>query len=107
MIPRMRAACAIAAAILFASGTAGTATRHPPVAAMAEQAGGYADLVSLFTEWRAFQKPKLTDGVPDYTAEAMSAQQRELPAYQRRLAAIDPGAGRCRSRSTGTSSAPR
>ena len=91
MIPRMRAACAIAAAILFASGTAGTAMRHPPVAA-AEQAGGYADLVSLFTEWRAFQKPKLTDGVPDYTAEAMSAQQRALPAYQRRLAAIDPGA---------------
>jgi len=92
MIPRMRAACAIAAAILFASGTAGTAARHPPPVAAAEQAGGYADLVSLFTEWRVFQKPKLTDGVPDYTAEAMSAQQRELPAYQRRLAAIDPGA---------------
>ena len=92
MIPRMRAACAIAAAILFASGTAGTATRHPPAAAVAEQAGGHADLVSLFTEWRVFQKPKLTDGVPDYTAEAMSAQQRELPAYQRRLAAIEPGA---------------
>jgi len=89
MMPRMRAVCAIAAAILFASGTAGTASRHP---AAAEQGGGYSELVALFNDWRAFQKPKLADGVPDYTAEAMSAQQRELPAYQRRLAAIEPGA---------------
>ena len=28
--------------------------------------------------------------MPDYTAAAMAAQQRELAAYQRRLAAIDP-----------------
>ena len=86
MIPRMRAACAIAAAILFASGTAGTAMRHPPVAA-AEQAGGYADLVSLFTEWRAFQKPKLVDGVPDYTADGdvrAAARAAGLPAPPRR-----------------------
>ena len=48
------------------------------------------DLVALFGEWRAFQKPKRLDGVPDYTAAAMAAQQRELAGYQRRLAAIDP-----------------
>jgi Bacterial protein of unknown function (DUF885) len=90
MMPRMRAASAIAAAILFASGAAGTAWRHPAVPA--EQAGSYTDLVALFNDWRAFQKPKLAGAVPDYTADAMSAQQRELPAYQRRLAAIDPGA---------------
>ena len=35
--------------------------------------GGYQDLVTLFREWRAFQKPKLVDGVPDYSAAAMAA----------------------------------
>ncbi len=50
----------------------------------------YDDLVALFHEWRAFQRPKLVDGVPDYTAAAMAAQHRELAAYRRRLAAIDP-----------------
>src|SRR5262245_4276888 len=49
----------------------------------------YGDLTTLFAEWRTFQKPKLTDGVPDYTAAAMAAQRRDLPAFQRRLAAID------------------
>ncbi len=50
----------------------------------------YGDLVALFQEWRAFQQPKLVDGVPDYSAAAMAAQRRELPAYQHRLEAIDP-----------------
>ena len=45
--------------------------------------------MSLFSDWRAFQKPKVVDGVPDYTAAAMAAQQRELAAYQRRLAGIN------------------
>jgi hypothetical protein len=88
----MKAACAIAgAAILLASGTARMA---PAVSGLTEsgQSGGYQDLVSLFNDWRAFQQPKRLDGVPDYTATAMAAQQRELPAYQRRLAALDPGA---------------
>ena len=49
----------------------------------------YEDLVALFGEWRAFQKPKLVAGVPDYTAAAMAAQQRGLVSFQRRLAAID------------------
>jgi hypothetical protein len=54
----------------------------------AVQGSTHADLVALFSDWRAFQSPKLVDGVPDYTAAAMAAQQRELPAYQRRLTAI-------------------
>jgi hypothetical protein len=53
--------------------------------------GGYEDLVTLFREWRAFQKPKLVDGVPDYTAAVMAAQHRELAGWQRRLAALDGG----------------
>jgi len=48
------------------------------------------DLETLFSEWRAFQQPKLVDGVPDYSAAAMTAQQQALPDYQRRLVALDP-----------------
>ncbi|MEX1245628.1 MAG: DUF885 family protein [Thermoanaerobaculia bacterium] len=50
----------------------------------------YEDLVTFFRDWRSFQKPKLVDGAPDYSASAMAAQQRELETYRRRLAAIDP-----------------
>ena len=49
----------------------------------------YEDLVALFTTWRDFQRPKVVDGVPDYTAAAMEAQHRDLPSWQRRLAAFD------------------
>ncbi|HET9753111.1 MAG TPA: DUF885 family protein, partial [Myxococcales bacterium] len=55
-------------------------------------AGGYSDLVTLFAGWRAFQKPALVNGVPDYTPAAMARQQRELKAWQKRLAALDPRA---------------
>ena len=53
------------------------------------QAGSYRDLTALFEEFRAFHEPTLTDGVPDYSAEAMQRQYRELVDYQRRLAAFD------------------
>ncbi len=58
----------------------------------AEAAGNssYEDLVELFEKWREFQKPAIAEGVPDYTAEAMSRQHGELKEYQARLAAIDP-----------------
>src|SRR5262245_17016850 len=56
---------------------------------MAQQKkSSFEDLTKLFAEWRAFQRPILSDGVPDYTARAMSAQHRDLPAFQRRLAAV-------------------
>jgi len=51
--------------------------------------GDYDDLVKLFKDWREFQKPKMVDMVPDYTAEAMAKQYQELKKYQARLAAID------------------
>src|SRR5882672_8366174 len=53
------------------------------------QAMTYDDLVSLFEDWRSFQKPKLAGGVPDYTPAAMAAQRRALAGYRKRLAAID------------------
>ncbi len=50
----------------------------------------YGDLVALFEDWRSFQRPRLSAGVPDYSAPAMAVQRRELADYRRRLAAIDP-----------------
>ena len=49
----------------------------------------YDDLVTLFTAWRAFQQPKVVNGVPDYSPAAMAAQHRELATYRQRLAALD------------------
>ena len=78
-------AAAIAAAISTACGASSSGS-----ATSGSRSTRYEDLLALFTEWRAFQKPKLADGVPDYSADAMAAQQRELPAYERRLHTIDP-----------------
>ncbi len=49
----------------------------------------YEQLLSFFEDWRAFQKPKVSDGVPDYSASAMQTQYQEFAAYKSRLAAID------------------
>ena len=49
----------------------------------------YQDLAILFGEWRAFQRPRLVNGLPDYTATAMASQHRDLTTWQRRLATID------------------
>jgi hypothetical protein len=62
----------------------GTAKAAPP--------GTYDDLVVLYKDFRAFQKPRVVNGVPDYTPAAMAAQQKALAEYQKRLAAIDPNA---------------
>src|SRR5882672_6561650 len=77
----------IAAAACAACGGAGSPAGAEPSTSRTTR---YEDLRALFTDWRAFQQPRLADGVPDYSAEAMAAQQRELPAYERRLHAIDP-----------------
>jgi hypothetical protein len=74
--------CLLAAA--FAGVAAGPAAPGPP------RSTRYEDLLSFFREWRSFQKPRLVDGVPDYSGAAMAAQQRDLVSWRQRLAAIDP-----------------
>src|SRR6202162_1558110 len=76
------AACLLAAAA-FVVGAAGTPPPGPPRSAR------YEDLLSFFREWRAFQRPKLIDGVPDYSARALAAQLRELETWRRRLFAAE------------------
>ena len=62
------------------------------VTAPASAAGTYDDLVGLFHEWQAFERPALRDGAPDYTAPTLARKHAELRAYQSRLAALDPAA---------------
>ena len=49
----------------------------------------YQELVTLFREWREFERPKFVNGVPDYSRAAMAVQQRALPKWQARLQRID------------------
>ncbi len=54
--------------------------------------GSYEGLLALFDEWRAFERPALREGAPDYTAAAVGRRQEELKRFQARLAAIGPAA---------------
>ena len=60
--------------------------------APASAAGTYDDLIGLFREWQAFERPALRDGAPDYTAPTLARKHSELRVYQSRLAALDPAA---------------
>jgi hypothetical protein len=62
----------------------------PGLTAAQARATRYDDLVALFKDWRAVQRPTVVQGVPDYRAAAMAVQKTELARYQQRLKAIDP-----------------
>lgn len=51
--------------------------------------GDYAALLALYQDWRAFERPQMREGAPDYSAAAMARKQAELATYQARCAAID------------------
>ena len=60
-------------------------------------AGGRAqashqELVALFQEFVAFERPAMRDGAPDYTAATLRNKQAGLKALQSRLNALDPKA---------------
>lgn len=63
-----------------------TGCRAPGAGARSDR---YEDLVTLFREWREFQRPPMVNGVPDYSPAAMTAQYRALAGWRSRLAAID------------------
>jgi uncharacterized protein (DUF885 family) len=60
------------------------------VTASASAAGSYDELLSLYAEWREFERPPLRDGAPDYTGAALRRKEGGLRALQAKLAAIDP-----------------
>src|SRR5687767_288082 len=49
----------------------------------------FATLTRLFTEWRAFERPALREGAPDYTAVTMARKHNELKDWFVRLSSID------------------
>ena len=49
----------------------------------------YQDLVTLFHEWRAFEKPPILDGAPDYTAAMFQERWPVFLKLRERLEAID------------------
>ncbi len=51
-------------------------------------------LVSLFKEWRAFEKPPLRNGAPDYTVETFNKRLPVFKKLQQKLYAIDTSAWR-------------
>ena len=69
----------------------GNAPTDPSAPVEAGDPGTHPDLVELFDDWRAFERPEFTDGVPDYSAAAMDRQRGELPQWQARLRALAPG----------------
>ena len=69
------------AAPLAAFPTMASAQQEAPVT--------YQQLQSLFADWRAFQQPAMVNGVPDYSAAAMTKKQREFGSYRSRLKALD------------------
>jgi len=71
----------IIAACFMAGGT---------VHAEIQKATGYAGLVALFDEWRAFEAPTLTAGAPDYSAPAMARKLEGLKDFKDRLEALSP-----------------
>ena len=49
----------------------------------------YQDLVSLFREWRAFERPPLKDGAPDYTSGTFKERGPGFKKLQAKLLSID------------------
>jgi hypothetical protein len=66
-----------------------TGCRSPDAETPAAGSSRYEDLIALFKEFREFQKPKMVEGVPDYSAAAMTAQWQGLKEFQGRLAAMN------------------
>ena len=52
----------------------------------------FAQLESLFTEWRTFEEPpRVAGGIPDYSAGTNARRLAALTRMQQRLRAIDTG----------------
>ena len=83
-ISETRSAVAFTALLL-----SGLPAQGAPAAKAPAEPAGYAILVKLFDEWRYFEHPAMQGDVPDYGPAAMAAKAAALPAWRKRLEAID------------------
>ena len=90
-LPKLSFPVLLSALILLHTGSAPLTSFDARASAQAKASTRYEDLLSLFAEWRTFQRPPLVNGVPDYSRAAMATQHKALAGYRARLAAIDPG----------------
>ena len=82
----LRSPAALASLALLCGACTSASAGAPPAATPAPKASGsHADLVALFAEWRAAQRPALVNGVPDYTSPALAAQKETLARLRQRL----------------------
>lgn len=57
--------------------------------AQAQRSNAYPDLLSLFREWRSFEKPPLYNGAPDYRKVTFEKRRPAFLQLQKRLQQID------------------
>ena len=53
------------------------------------QQDSYDDLISFFKDWRAFEKPPLRDGAPDYTKETFEKRWEQFKVLHEKLQEMD------------------
>ena len=51
----------------------------------AQEARSHGDLVTFFQEWRAFERPPIRDGAPDYTAQTFAERHEAFKPMRARL----------------------
>ncbi|TXI89951.1 MAG: hypothetical protein E6Q34_09795 [Burkholderiaceae bacterium] len=61
----------------------------PTTQSTKEKSASYSELVALFQEWRAFERPQLKDGAPDYSKEARAAAWPKFKQLQARLKVLE------------------
>ena len=71
--------------------TRSVATLLAILVASPAMASDYADLLTLFADWRDFENPPLLDGAPDYTVGQFERRYEEFGDLRDRLHAMDPG----------------
>jgi len=64
------------------------------VISQVNKSSNYSDLVALFKEWRAFEKPPLRKAAPDYTVETFNKRLPVFKKLQQKLNGIDTSAWR-------------
>lgn len=81
-----RLTCSLSLCIIFFLFSCQIAKKQEVSASSSED---YQDLVSLFKDWRSFEKPPLREGAPDYTAATFKKRWPAFEKLRARLQAID------------------